>query len=289
MNLKGYTGMKWALKICAKLLMARLPVSYRLWKSVGVFRHGCMDGADYSFKVFNLHAERAYPKGFPQEAVVLELGPGDSIASAIIACARGVSRTYMVDVGSFVSRDVAFYQALVASLKQRGLNPPDLTEAKLFEDVLYLCNAGYMTHGLASLKQIPSNSVDFVMSHSVFEHVRKHELLDVMKETHRILKPNAFASHNIDYQDHLSRALNNLRFSDRVWESSLFAQSGFYTNRIPAVTMHAMFRAVGFKIEREEFGAWPQLPTPRIAMHSDFQAYSDEELINRTSHVLLRK
>ena len=122
----------------------------------------------------------------------------------------------------------------------------------------------------------------------MLEHVRKHELADVLRELKRILKPNGATSHNIDFQDHLSGALNNLRFSERVWKSLLFTQSGFFTNRIPAVTMHRMFRDVGFKIEREEFGQWPQLPTWRSAPHSDFQTHRDDALINRTSHVLFR-
>lgn len=284
----GDAHMIWALKICAKIMMARLPVPYRLWKSMGVFRHGRMDGAEYSARIFKLHAERAYPNGFPHDAVVLELGPGDSIASAVIARAHGVARSYLVDVESYASKDVGFYQALAASLEQSELQPLDLTQSGSFEDVLQQCNAEYMTAGLSSLKSIPSGSIDFIWSHSVLEHVRKHELADVLKELKRILKPNGFASHNIDFQDHLAGALNNLRFSERVWESSLFTQSGFYTNRIPAVTMHRMFRDVGFKIEREEFGKWPQLPTPRRALHLDFQTYRDEELTNRTSHVLLR-
>ena len=84
---KKYTNMKWALKIAAKLLVARLPVPYAFWKSVGVFRHGRMDAADYPLKIFKLHLQRAYPQGLPPRSAILELGPGDSIASAVIACA----------------------------------------------------------------------------------------------------------------------------------------------------------------------------------------------------------
>jgi SAM-dependent methyltransferase len=247
-----------------------------------------MDHLDYSLKLFKLHAERAYPNGFPPEAVILELGPGDSIASAVIANACSVSRSYMVDVGDFAIKDITFYQSLAASLKQRGLQTSDFSVATTFEDVLDICNAEYMTSGLLSLRLIPSNSVDFIWSHSVLEHVRKHELADILNELRRVMKPNGYSSHNIDYQDHLAGELNNLRFSEPVWESSFFSQSGFYTNRIPAVVMHAMFRDAGFFVEREEFGKWPQLPTPRIALHSDFELYKDNDLINRTSHVLLR-
>jgi hypothetical protein len=39
----------------------------------------------------------------------VELGPGDSIASAIIGAAFSVRRTYLIDVGNFASNDVSFY------------------------------------------------------------------------------------------------------------------------------------------------------------------------------------
>lgn len=99
---------------------------------------------------------------------------------------------------------------------------------------------------------------------------------------------SSLSSQNIDFQDHLDGALNNLRFSERVWESTFFAKSGFYTNRIPAVTMHGMFKTAGFEIKQEAFGQWSLLPTPHISMHADFQGYQDEDLINCTSHVLLK-
>jgi SAM-dependent methyltransferase len=280
--------MKWALKIVAKLILARLPVPYALWKSVGAFRHGRMDSVEYPIKIFNLHLQRAYPQGLPSGAVVLELGPGDSIASAVIGCAYGVRRTYLVDSGNFASKKVAFYKKLASNMRKRGLNIPDLENATSFEDVMLICHAEYLTNGISSLGQMPSGSIDFVWSHSVLEHVKKNDVERLLQELKRVLKPGAISSHNIDFQDHLDGALNNLRFSDRVWESSFFAKSGFYTNRIPAVTMHGMFKAAGFEIRQEGFGKWPALPTARKHMHADYQGYRDEDLINRTSHLLVK-
>lgn len=280
--------MKWALKMVAKLVIARLPLPYAFWKSIGVFRHGRMDTADYPVKIFNLHVNRAFPQGMPPGLVVLELGPGDSIASALLGFASGVRHTYLVDAGNFARKDVTFYRFLAADMASRGLPMPDIATARSFQDILKLCNAEYLTEGVSGLRHIPSASVDFVWSHSVLEHVRKHELATLLVELRRILKPGALASHNIDFQDHLDAALNNLRFSEHCWESPLFANSGFYTNRIPAVRMHAMFKEAGFEILREAYGKWPVLPTPRVAMQPEFQAFRDEDLINRTSHVLLR-
>ena len=243
--------MKWALKIMAKIALSRLPIPYAWWQSIGLFRHGRMDQAEYALKIFHLHSTRAYPQGLPPGAVVLELGPGDSIASAIIAAAHGISQIWLVDAGAFARRDVNFYKMLSVDLARRGMSVPDLTLATSFDDVLGACNAQYLTGGLRSLRKIPDGTIDFAWSHSVLEHGRKREAADTIYELFRCMKPGGYASHNIDFQDHLSGALNNLRFSEQWWESHLFAESGFYTNRIPALVMHEMFQMTGFKIIKE--------------------------------------
>lgn len=280
--------MKWALKIIAKIFMSRLPLSYNYWQSLGLFRHGSMDSIGYSVNVFELHLNRAFPDGLPSDAVILELGPGDSLASAVLGYANGASLTYLVDVGEFARRDIIFYQNLAIDIVNRGLNSPDFSNITSFDDVLKVSRARYLTSGLSSLRSIPSSSVDFIWSHSVLEHVRKNELPSFMAELKRILKPSSISSHNIDYQDHLDLSLNNLRFSEKLWESDFFAKSGFYTNRVPAVCLHKMFKDVGFDILEEEFGKWPSLPIKRNAIHPEFQQFTDEQLINRTSHLLLR-
>lgn len=280
--------MKWAAKIGAKIVLSRLPVSYGRWRSMGLFRHGRMDRTEYALKIFRLHAGRAYPGGLPRGSAVLEVGPGDSVASALIAAAHGAGRVWLVDAGDFATKDVALYQKLASDLASLSLPAPDLARATTFSDVLTACNAAYLTRGLDSLTDIPDASLDFAWSHSVLEHVRKHQLTRTLRELHRVMKPGALASHNVDYQDHLTGALNNLRFSERLWESPLFADAGFYTNRVPAVVMHGMFGKAGFTLLEENFGRWPALPTPRSALNTEFSAYEDRDLLQRTSHALLR-
>ena len=104
--------MKWRLKIFFKILLSKLPIKYSLWKSLGLFKHGRMDSLDYPIKIFNLHIKKAYPKIIPKNLIILELGPGDSIASAIIAYAYGVSKTYLIDVDNYAIQDISFYKEL---------------------------------------------------------------------------------------------------------------------------------------------------------------------------------
>jgi SAM-dependent methyltransferase len=279
----------WALKVVAKVMLSRLPVPYGLWRRLGLFRHGHMDRGDYALKIFRLHVQRAFPAGLPQGACVLEMGPGDSIASALIAAGHGAGQVWLVDAGDFASKDVALYRALAADLARQGIAVPDLSACASFDDVLAACRARYLTAGLASFGQIADGSVDMIWSHSVLEHVRKAELEATLASMHRVLRPGGQASHNVDYQDHLDRALNNLRFAARLWESPLLAESGIYTNRVPAVVMHRLFRQAGFELLQENFGCWPTLPTPRRAMAAEFAAYTDQDLLQRTSHALLRR
>ena len=221
-----------------------------------------------------------------QNLQILELGPGDSIASAIIGFSYGASCTFLVDVDYYVTKNLNFYRKLISTLKSKGFRTPDISEAKSVEDLLKSCNGIYLTKGLSSLKSIESNSINFVWSHSVLEHIRKYQFFEIQRELKRLLKPSGKASHNIDFQDHLDYGLNNLRFSEKIWESKLFANSGFYTNRLPAVEIHRLFKNKGFKLINENFGKWDKLPIKRNKVNNIFNQFSDRELAISTSSFL---
>lgn len=280
----------WAAKIAAKLILGRLPFRHQLLRNMGIFKHGRMDEAAYALKIFNLHKDSAFPEGLPENFTALELGPGDSLASAIIAKAHGAKAIYLCDVDHYASNDIEKYRTLALELTKIGLkNTPDLSNIKDAPEMLELCNATYLTNGLKGLKSIPDKSVDFIWSHSVLEHIRKKDFSTTMKELHRILKKeNGRASHNVDLQDHLEKSLNNLRFPETIWENDIFANSGFYTNRLRYTQSMELIKDAGFEIIGQNAGQWPSLPLPRSKMHSDFHDLPDEELLTRTYSVLLK-
>jgi len=70
-----------------------------------------MDQAAYSIGVFNSHCERSTLICNLSHKVVLELGPGDSISTAIIAASYGASST-LIDSGNFASKDLTPYLQL---------------------------------------------------------------------------------------------------------------------------------------------------------------------------------
>ncbi len=268
----------WRVKILAKLILSRLPVNYSVWQRLGLFRLGQMDTPTYAVEIFRNHFERVEVPKRNGGYVALELGPGDSIFSAVIARAFGASKTYLVDVGFFAKNHIDSYQSLALSLSEEGLPVPDLAGLTSLEDVLSACSSEYKTSGLASLNTIPDQSVDFIWSQATLEHVRCEEFLDTMREMRRLLRHDGVCSHRVDLKDHLGGALNNLRFSERHWESNLMATSGFYTNRIRYSEMLGLFREAGFATNVLTVDRWPQLPTPREQLWGRFRELPEEEL-----------
>jgi SAM-dependent methyltransferase len=151
------------------------------------------------------------------------------------------------------------------------------------------CDADYLTDGIESLRRLTDASVDVVVwSHAVLEHVRRHQVDETLRETPRVLRAGGFAPHRIDLRDHFAEALDNLRFSDRVWESRAMASSGFYTNRLRSSQLIASFERAGFVVEEIDAQRWPATPTPRRKLAAHFRNLSEEDLRTAELDVLLR-
>lgn len=248
-----------------------------------------MTDPEYAMKVFFLHLENVFVNEIPENAVFLEMGPGDSIASALLAASVGARKIYLVDTGDFATRDMRFYIRLGEVSRELGLSPPEIVESMAFEEMLAVCQAEYLTEGLSSWRNIPDSIVDYAWSHSTLEHIRKREFRNSMAELYRVMAPGGVVSHNIDLQDHLCGRLNNLRFSERTWESDWMASSGFYTNRLRYSEIMDVFGAVGFTVENQQTGRWKLLPTPRHKLSKPFRDMPESDLLIRTMSTELHK
>ena len=232
--------MNWLIKVFLKIIINKIPLLRKLFELFGVFKLGKMDSYFYANKIYKLHLNQYRQISTCKNKVMLDMGPGDSISTAIFGYASGFKKIFLIDVGNFATTNLEFYRNIISIIRNQGLRVPNIENAKSLEDILNLWNAKYLVDGLNSLKEIESNTIDFVFSHSVIEHIRKKDFLSTISELNRIMKKGGIASHCIDYQDRFSKYLNNLRFSEKIWESELFANSGFYTNRIPAIEVHKL-------------------------------------------------
>src|SRR6267143_1460780 len=144
-NIKA--GVPWYIKILAKILLSRIPIHYDFWRNVGLFRHGAMDRPDYVLEVVRAHLERVgWPASLKPGFVALELGPGDSVASAIIMKAFGASRTYLVDTGDYATHDMEIYGKQISYLRANGLPNVSAPAEAEFSDFLAGLNARYLTN-----------------------------------------------------------------------------------------------------------------------------------------------
>lgn len=279
------TYIPWWIKLSAKVVLSRLPISYNFWKKLSLISHGGMNEPEYAYQVFIQHFNRFQsPK---QDFISLELGPGDSLFSALISKAFGGSKTYLVDVGDFADKNIKTYQAMAQFLKDKNLPVEDIEKCQSLTDILELCSANYLTSGLASLKNIPDSSVDFIWSHGVLELIRRSELLETLKELRRIIKPNGICSHLIPLVDSLGE-LNSLRFSQDIWESDFMFDSGFYANRLRYSQLLELFKIAGFATEVVQVRQWEALPTPKSKLSKEFSSISEEELSIYSFSVILQ-
>jgi SAM-dependent methyltransferase len=284
-------ALPWWAKIILKMGLARLPAPHAWWRRIGVFRHGGRladdveeRGADFFGHVGRYRALCAAPL-----RRVVEIGPGDSIASALWARAHGAEETWLIDVGRFAVDDPAHYRAVIDCIARHGLEPPVLAAPGGIGSVLSASGAIYRTDGLAAFAPLDDEWVDFVFSQAVLEHIPLAQFERFLAESFRVLRPGGVCSHGIDLQDHLGGGLNHLRFSRRFWEWSAVSRSGFYTNRLRCPEICRIAAEAGFIVSIAQLVRWSSLPTPRSALSREFQAFSDEELAIAGLTLVLRK
>jgi SAM-dependent methyltransferase len=279
----------WWIKLGAKLVLARLPIPYSTWRRIGLFRHGEMNIPARAVNTFDAYYRRAHDRsalapGFRS----LELGPGDSVLSGLVARAYGASKVWLVDAGAFADTDVSACRDTVQLLRSKGRTAPDISNAVTVAEVLQRSGVEYLTEGTDSLASIPDASIDFFWSQVVLEHVPRLEFARFLQELRRISAPGSVGTHSIDFRDHLSGGLNNLRFSESVWESRAFHKGGFYTNRLRPREILAMFAQAGFDVEVVGQTRWADMPILRSQLAPEFHALPDEDFMVAEIEIIVR-
>jgi SAM-dependent methyltransferase len=283
------SSMKWRLKILAKLVLSRLSIDYAWFRWLGIFRHGAMDEGDYVLQTFRPHLVRALEHGLKPGFTALEIGPGDSLGSAILTRGAGAAHVWLIDSGPYASLDIDVYRRIAEQARAAGVCIPDSLDLSNVAGMLSSCNAQYLTGGLRDWLRIPDSSVDWIWSQAVLEHIRLADFGPLCAEMRRVLTPGGIACHRIDLKDHLDGSLNNLRFGDSVWESDFMATSGFYTNRLRRSQILAAFAAAGLDAEVVGCESWPKLPVARRALAPRFRDMPDDELRVSGFTVVLRR
>lgn len=253
-------------------MLSTLPISNKIWRIFSLFEHGRMLDIKYAYKVFNSHFKHF--RKISDTPTILELGPGDSLFSGIFSWNNGC-RSILIDTDKFAEK------ALNKYISQIYASSVDIDKLSKLEADDWLSKIGctYLTDGLNSIKLLPDESIDFIFSQAVMEHIFKEQYESYVEEMYRVLKRGGVSSHRIDYKDHLASSLNNLRFSDNIWESNVFRNSGFYTNRLRASQTLNIFERAGFVVSVIKTEKFDGMPLDKADLDIQFRDLDETDLI----------
>lgn len=170
-----------------------------------------------------------------------------------------------------------------------------LSEASGIDDILRLAGIEYRAPGDARQTGLPSNSVDLVYSNSVFEHVPKPAILEILRESQRILKPGGLALHNIGCNDHYAfidpsiSFVNFLRFNEAEWR--LWNNSLQYQNRLRAPEFLDLATEAGLQViyKRTHVRPGSREALSQFTVAPEFRQFSPEDLATTTLDFISRK
>ena len=291
--------MRWVVKAAIHNSLAYLPrgseIHYLLQRKVT----RSLPGDDDHFRLkarkaaWHFGALERHVKPTNGGARLFEFGAGWDMVGPLIYYALGVDEQVVVDLTENLQLDlvewsIRRYALLRSELETalgRSLRPLGDAVVRSRHELDERFGIRYIAPCDAGNTGLPADSIDFVSSTSVLQHVPERQLQPIVEECRRLLRPNGVLSCHIDMQDgfaefdHTLSQYNFLKFSDRRW--ALVNSPFYFQNRLRARDYVAVVQDAGFEIaEREEHRSSTkhaaQLPTLRLAPR--FRTYTIEEL-----------
>jgi SAM-dependent methyltransferase len=204
-------------------------------------------------------------------AKMLEIGPGHSLGVAFGLLSAGATEIYAVDVEKYCDlSDLRSYEDVVNECKKTGFGSGDAKDL--------VSGLSYRLVGHDGKWPIKSASVDVAYSYFAGEHLRHP--VDVLSETHRVLKPGGICVFAIDLTDHFHADENwqqMLYYEPWLWEA-MTSKRGKWTNRLMSPEWRAIFESqftiIRFREDIKE--AHPSFDRNRLA--SPFRKYDTQTL-----------
>jgi SAM-dependent methyltransferase len=194
----------------------------------------------------------------------VEIGTGWTPGVTLLLHAFGVGGTHTYDKNRLGDADLTRRMlAALPALLERDF--PDRVEARdrleaaargvenlPFDRILERFGVTYHAPADASRTGLADGSVDFVYSHSVLQYVEPERLRAIFAECRRVLRPNGFMWHLIDFTDgfsHTDRTITSNHFLVyEDWQWNLIAGNRYsYHNRLRPSWFLASLHELGFE------------------------------------------
>ena len=270
----------WQVKFLFKYICSYFNINYKQLNKLNLVSYSSDSCFESIHNSFLMHLRNFRKNKIKKDFVFLEIGPGDKILYALCAFFYGSKKIYLIDQSHYLKRNRKIEKRFFYYLKN---NSTGLTSIRRnLSEFKYT----YPKNGLHSLKNIQNSSVDFILSNQVFEHIKKDEVKPFFIEIDKKLKHNGIASHRIDFRDHLGYSLNNLRFSERFWESEVIRKSLMYCNRLRIDDYVLLLKQRNIPYVITSTSRWSRLPIPLNQMSYPFR--KKKKSVLRIQECLLR-
>lgn len=192
----------------------------------------------YCYEVWIKHVSIAYNNGMKKiPNVIAELGPGDSLGIGLAGLLCGANKYYSLDIVNYINmeRNLEIFDQLLELIRNKTPNPSigfpnydNYLDDKFFPSAILtdqLLNKSLKSERINSIRKIlkgekpnntdieiryfcpwsnssiiKDNSVDFIYSQSVLEHI--NDLPLTYKMLYKWLKKSGIMSHQIDFKCH---------------------------------------------------------------------------------------
>lgn len=192
-----------------------------------------------------------------EDSVVYEIGCGWHLAMALAFSTFGYASIKALDVTNHVRAELI--NTILQYFKEDGKFGKDhlvIFDSDNIKQKIYdAYRIDLLIPGDSAHTGLEDQSVDFIYSQAVFEHISPELLPAIMKECHRVLKDDGVISFCIDYKDHYSSfdksitPYNFMRYSEKAWKK--YNPPMHYVNRLRHIDFIRIFQQAGFDIVEE--------------------------------------
>jgi SAM-dependent methyltransferase len=294
--------MNWKTRAALMKVCSRLPASESLYKEIQR-RFGRLNGDPKKRLPEAIQVASAISRfrNF-QGSRILEIGTGNTPRLPLLLHIMGAGEIVTCDIHKRLDPKIALEtaQMIAADSQEYGrllaipsAAPNDVSaraeqlNGSTISEVLHQANIVYLAPLDATQTGFPAHTFDVVYSVAVLEHVNRVVLLDILKETARILAPGGIAVHLIDLSDHFAHtdpaitAVNFLQYSDHRWRQIAGNQFAYH-NRLREPEYVGLFRQAGLRLLSWRTGtdgaALEQIQEGRLSVDAQFSSYTPDTL-----------
>ena len=302
------------IKAAVQKILSMLPYSHR-WNEFAQrwVTHSLILDADGEFRD-KLEACQQFTKYYQtaaqrtiEGAKIVELGTGFFPIIPIGLYLRGASEIWSWDIVRLLRRDTfkrtleLFIQFKENDLLEEilpGVEPERLRQLyELYEiadqraphEMLERLNI-HAVIGDVRKSGLAPQSVDFVFSHKVLQHLSREDLRSVLIEFRRLLKEEAVMCHHIGFRDQFASfdssitPFNFLKYTKRQWK--LIDNSIIPQNRLRIPDYRELLEQTNFCVTREDNLSGAQEDLRSVKLAQEFTNYSFDDLLVLTSWIV---